>query len=202
MGFGKPVFIDKPLATSSVDARAMIDLAKQHNIALMSCSSLRYAQGLNEALANGRGDIRSCDIFGPMNEEPTQPGWFWYGCHSVEMMIAAMGVGMKDVRCLRNIDNDHLTATWHDGRTASIHGLRNAHSKFGITLHRTDGPSTIDASAGRPYYAGLLSAIMSTLPENRSDVSADEMLHIVQVIEAANESRNTNGAAVSIPPLD
>src|SRR4051812_34881337 len=48
----KPTFIDKPFATSSADAKEMFRLAEQHHVPMMSCSSLRYAQSLNEALAD------------------------------------------------------------------------------------------------------------------------------------------------------
>ncbi|MFT3789382.1 MAG: Gfo/Idh/MocA family oxidoreductase [Tepidisphaeraceae bacterium] len=196
--FDKPVFIDKPLATTSADAKAILDLAKSRNLPLMSCSSLRYAQGLSEALANGRADILGCDVFGPLNEESRQTGFFWYGVHTVEMMIASMGVGCVQVRCLRMPDNDQLIAVWNDGRVASIRGLRNAHGKFGITLHRKEGPQIIDASAGRPYYAGLLRAILASLPNRQTLIPQDEMLHVVKVIEAINVSRSRNGEPVAV----
>ena len=196
--FRRPTFIDKPLATTVADAKAIVSLARRENIPVMSCSSLRYSEGLSNALANRRADVRGCDVYGPLNEEPTQPGFFWYGCHSVEVMVTAMGTGCREVRCVRNDDNEMLTATWTDGRTASIRGLRNAHSKFGAVIHRADGPTFVDVSAGRPYYAGLLQAIMATLPENRSDIPADEMVHVIEIIEAANKSRSQNGAPVAL----
>lgn len=196
--FHRPTFIDKPLATTVADAKAILDLAQRESIPLMSCSSLRYSEGLTNALKNGRDDVKACDIYGPMNEEPTQPGWFWYGCHSVEMMVSIMGANCCEVRCVRTDNSDLLTATWKDGRTASIRGLRNAHSKFGVTLHRADGPTSIDASAGRPYYAGMLQAIMASLTVDKSDVPTDEMLRIVQIMEAANKSRAQNGATIAV----
>jgi predicted dehydrogenase len=196
--FKKPVFIDKPFTTSSEQASEILKLAKDAGIAVMSCSSLRYSQGLCEALAKGRQDIIGCDVYGPMNEEPALPGLFWYGCHSIEMLVTVFGVGCAEVHCVRTTGADLLTAVWKDGRVASMRGLRGAHTKFGATLHRATGPQHIDCSAGRPYYAGLLQAIMSNLPENRSAVPADEMLHVIQIIEAANTSRDHGGEPVSV----
>lgn len=196
--FRKPTFIDKPLATRSEDAKAILDLAQREGIALLSSSSLRYSQGLNEALAGGVADIRGVDIYGPLAEEPTQPGLFWYGCHSVEMMVRVMGVGCTEVRCVRSDNNDLAIASWSDGRIASIRGNRNAHGKFGLTLHREAGPEHVDASAGRPYYAGLLDAIMTSLPQGKWAISREEMLHVVRIIEAINESRAKGGAAIAV----
>ncbi len=195
--FRKPTFVDKPFATTLADAREMLRLAAAHGVALMSCSSLRYAEALQAALARGRGDIVGCDAFGPASEAPPQPGLFWYGCHGVEMMVAAMGAGCREVRCLRTRCHDLLTAVWHDGRVASCHGLREAHAVFGITLHRREAAEVIDPQAGRPAYAGLLDAILGSLPQGRSAVPAEEMLQVVAILEAANRSRENDGAPVA-----
>src|SRR4051794_18930302 len=69
----KPTFIDKPFAVASSDAKEMFKLADQHGAAMMSCSSLRYAETLQAALADDSlGKIVGVDAFGPMNIEPTQ----------------------------------------------------------------------------------------------------------------------------------
>src|SRR4029453_1615082 len=48
--YRKPVFIDKPMAVSYADAKAISELAKLHGVPLMSCSALRYAEALTNAL--------------------------------------------------------------------------------------------------------------------------------------------------------
>jgi predicted dehydrogenase len=198
VSYKKPTFIDKPLAVTLADAREIVRLTKAADVALMSCSSLRFAEGVQATLATGRDDIVGCDVFGPMNEEPTQPGLFWYGCHAVEMMVATMGPGCREVRCVRTDGHDLLTAVWGDGRLASLHGVRAAHWKFGITLHRKDRVEVIDCHAGKPYYVGLLTAILSSLPNHRSAVPTTEMIEVVAIIEAANSSRAKDGVPVAL----
>lgn len=198
LSFRKPTFIDKPFATTLADAREMVRLSREAGIPLMSCSSLRFADELQATLARGRDDIAGCDVYGPMAEQPTQPGLFWYGCHSVEMMVTTMGVGCREVRCLRTDGQDLLTAVWKDGRIASLHGLRGSHSKFGMLLHRKQKVEHINTDNGRPGFACLLSAIFNSLPNHRSAVPADEMIEIVAIIEAANQSRDHGGKAVAV----
>ena len=77
---------------------------------------------------------------------------------------------------------------------AAIRGVRNAHHQFGVTLHRQNSaqPIDINASNTRPCYASLLEAILRSLPKGCSDVPDDEMLEVIRIIEAANESREIN----------
>ncbi len=54
MAAGKPVFIDKPFAVTTADATAIIQRAAATGTPVMSCSALRYAEGIAE-LAGSRG---------------------------------------------------------------------------------------------------------------------------------------------------
>lgn len=199
--FGKPTFVDKPFALTTEDALAMLAAAEKAGVPLMSSSALRYADQLVAALANGRDGILGCEIFGPAAEEPTQPGLFWYGCHSIEMMLAIMGPGCRTVRCVRTDTHDALTAVWADGRVATYHGLRKAHWKFGATLHRADGVQSVDPSNGRPFYVGLLEAVMANLPAGRSGIPLRETLEVVAILDGGNRSAANDGGTVSLPAV-
>jgi predicted dehydrogenase len=197
----RPTFIDKPFTTSLADAKAILQLARECGIPVMSCSSLRYADNLRAALARTEdGPILGVDVFGPMNIEPTQPGLFWYGIHCVEMLVATLGVGCQRVHATANAGTDLIVAEWSDGRMASLRGIRGGHDRFGISLHREKGFQFVDVKANaRPYYAGMLEAILQSLPNGRSDVPGDQMLEVVRFIEAANASREA-GRSVDVRP--
>ena len=196
--YRKPTFIDKPFALSTADAEAMVDLAAREGFPLMSCSSLRFSETFQEALGDdAQGELVGVDAFGPMAIEPTQPGWFWYGCHAVEMIVAAMGPGCRRVQGFSNDDFDVLIAEWSDGRVATVRGIRRGHHSFGVTLHREQGARFVDAYAGRPPYADMLEAILGSLPHGKSAVPADEMLLAVRLMEAGNTSREA-GTVVTL----
>ncbi len=197
--FKRPTFIDKPFTTSSADAIEIFRLADEAGVPVMSCSALRYAHGIDEALSDtSKGAIIGCDAFGPMAEQHTQPGLFWYGVHAIEMIETVMGPGCKEVHATKNKDGEIIACTWSDGRLASIRGLRKGHSQFGATIHREKGFQFTDGSpAKRSYYAGMLEAVMRSLPNGKSAVPKEQTLEIVRIIEAANESR-VSGKAVSV----
>ena len=191
--YGKPVFIDKPLSTGLADAQAILSLAWDHGVPVMSCSALRYADSLQAALADDeQGAITGCDVFGPMVIAPPLPGLYWYGIHSVEMLVTALGTGCRQVQVTKNENSDIVICEWNDGRIGVIRGLRNSHSQFGLTLHREKGAKAVDVQAGeRPWYVSMLDAVMRSLPEGRSDIPDDQMLEVIRIMDAANESRES-----------
>jgi hypothetical protein len=108
------------------------------------------------------------------------------------MVNRVMGDGCKEVKATTTEHQDLITATWGDGRIASIRGLRGAHHKFGLTIQRKQGFQFVDAAAGkRSWYASMLEAIMRSLPKGKSDIAPKDTLEVIRFIEAANESRKT-----------
>lgn len=197
---GKPHFIDKPFSVTVEDAEAMAKLASQQNVPLMSCSSLRYADPFAEALADETlGELAGIDLAGPMAIQPPMPPLHWYGVHTVEMLVAAMGTGCKTVRDLASDDADLLTAEYPDGRIATIRGLRNAHSTFTALLHGKKAARYVEPYAGhRPGYVPLLEAIMRSLPQGKSDIPIEQTVEVIRILEAGNASRADGGTPVSL----
>ena len=195
VSFGKPTFIDKPMAVCSEHAREIYRLAGEAGVAVMSCSSLRYIPALIEALGQQKldelGPVMGCDAFGPMALEPTQPGLYWYGIHTVDIVMRVMGTGCAKVQADTNENADVVTATWSDGRVATIRGNRNAHHAFGVTLHHAKGCQYKDLPAG-PGYAAMMGAIVNSLPTGKPDVPAEQVIEVIRLIEAANESRESS----------
>jgi hypothetical protein len=138
------------------------------------------------------GEIIGADCFGPMSIEPTQPGLFWYGVHSVEMLIAILGPGCREVRAATTDDHDLISGIWHDGRIGTVRGNRKGNWHFGSTLHYAGAVGFVNASDHpKPAYAGLLERVLKMFTGGEPDVPIDETLHVIRFIEAANESRET-----------
>jgi predicted dehydrogenase len=191
--FGKPVFIDKPFALSSREAREMAELAKRHRMPMMSASALRYAAGLVLELEDeSKGAVIGADCYGPMAIEPTQPGLFWYGIHAVEMLYAIMGRGCIHVTASVNDDHDLIVGVWRDGRIGTVRGNRKGNNTFGALIHREKGSQFADIYAHRkPYYAGLLEHVIRMIETGEPPIDPEETIEIVRFIESANESRET-----------
>lgn len=190
---GKPVFIDKPLAVETAHAKEIARIASEHNVPVMSCSALRYASQLNRALVESADDeVIGADFFGPMELQPTQPGLFWYGIHTADMLYRVMGRGCRTVTAVTNDNYDLVIGRWSDGRLGAIRGNRKGNKQFGGFIHRASNsiPAVQEAS-DKPYYACLLEQIMNMYDSGVSPVDFDETLEIIRFIEAANESRDS-----------
>ena len=93
----KPVFVDKPIAASLVDAIAIQEAARHYQTPLFSASSLRFLGQAREVRSGEFGPVVGCDTYSPCSLEPTHPDLYWYGIHGVEGLFAVMGPGLQTV---------------------------------------------------------------------------------------------------------
>ncbi|HEX6971094.1 MAG TPA: Gfo/Idh/MocA family oxidoreductase [Limnochordia bacterium] len=188
--FGKPVFIDKPLATSVDDARAIFELADRYGSPVLPCSSIRFARGIEE-LGEGR-HIIGCEAFGPAPVLPDFPALFWYGIHTAEVLFAKMGTGCREVVARRSENADVVTGRWEDGRIGTLYGYRIAKvSTFGATLFTDGGVAQGTAGSDPPYYALMLPHVLRFFATGEAPIPREETLEIVAFLEAANRSRES-----------
>jgi len=136
--FGKPVFIDKPLACSYEDARQIAELADERGIPWMSASSIRFAAGVSGLTQPGE-QVGSCEAFGTMSILPDYPTYFWYGVHGADVLFSYLGTGCCGVRALHEEQMDLLIGKWDDGRIGTVRGFRFGQYHFGCSVFTDKG---------------------------------------------------------------
>ncbi|MFD1174871.1 Gfo/Idh/MocA family protein [Paenibacillus puldeungensis] len=198
--YGKPVFVDKPLALSTREATEMFELAEKYRVPFMSCSSLRFGEALSEQLQEMKQgeSIIGADCYGPMAIEPTQPGLFWYGVHMVEMLYRVLGKGCVSVRTFTNDDFDFVIGTWADGRIGTVRGNRKGNYKFGALVHGDKSTRYANLSDHpKPFYVSMLEKVMHLFQTGEAAIDHEETWEIIRFMECANMSRET-GTAVRL----
>lgn len=197
LAVGKPVFIDKPLACSTVDAREILRLAERTQTPCMSCSALRYAAGISDLLKPG-AQVVSAEAFGPSPILGDYPGLFWYGVHVAEILFTWMGEGCRHVRCASTVGADVALGVWEDGRVGVFRGMRVGSDDFGGVVHTPDAVHYGVARSVPPYYALLLRQVVSFFETGVSPVRATEMFNVVAFLEAAENSKQQDGREVNL----
>jgi len=195
---GLPVFIDKPLATTTADARALVDLASQQRVPLISASSLRFATDVTAARADpALGKLVGADVHAPATLHEANPGLFHYGVHGVEMLYALLGTGCREVTCVFEEQGEVITGRWSDGRLGVLRGLREGSTGYGLTAYGTNSirATTVDTTF---IYRDLLSAVIPVLGGEPSPILPEELVEVVAFQEAALASAKAGGERVTV----
>lgn len=193
---GKRVFIDKPIAASLADVKAIFDAAKKANVPTFSASSLRYMTSAQD-IAQGKtvGKVLGADTFSPSPIEKTHPDLFWYGIHGVETLFTVMGPGCKQVSRTHTKDTDIVVGVWNDDRVGTFRGIRAGKTGYGGTAYGEKGIAPIGPYEG---YKALLVQIVEFFKTGKPPVSPEETLEIFAFMEAAEESKRKGGATVTL----
>lgn len=191
----KPLFIDKPLAASFNDGKAIFDQAKRNGVPVFSASSLRFISVISELRTGSKGKVLSADTFSPATIEPSHPDLFWYGIHGVEMLFALMGPDCVSVNRFSTADTDVVVGRWSDGRIGTFRGTRFGKSSYGGTCHTDQGTFTLGPYLG---YEPLLLEIIKFFETGISPIADRETLTILAFMEAAEKSKLRNGANVAL----
>jgi hypothetical protein len=124
----KPIFIDKPLASTLADAREIDRLAKAAGVPWFSASSLRYSEIVSAVEGPG---ILGATTWGPGPfEEHHQLDLSWYAIHPIEILFTLMGPGCEEVTRISGADADEITCKMerrparHRARPAPLRNLR------------------------------------------------------------------------------
>ncbi len=191
---GKPMFIDKPLASTLEDAREIARLAKAAGVPWWSASSLRYG----EMVESLRSDANTGAITwgpGPF-EEHHQLDLSWYAIHPIEALYALMGAGCEEVTRVSTADADVIVGRWKGGRIGTVRANR-PYSGYGAVVFRPKEIVQSDPKA-RAGYGPLLKRVVQFFETKTPPVPNEETLEIFAFMDAAQRSKAAGGAPMKL----
>ncbi len=190
----KPLFIDKPLANTYEDAKAISALAKEYGTPVWSASSLRFEPNLLAALQQSK-DIQGVDAFGPAAYYEKGRGIVYYGIHTAEMIFAIMGPGVEAVQTLWHESGEVVAGRWKDGRIAVMRGGRKQVNSFGGVIH---GESSIHFAATGDFYQAMARKLGGFFLDAIIPVPLEESVEVIGFLDAAVRSREAGGSVIAI----
>jgi hypothetical protein len=187
----KPLFIDKPLASTLEDAREIARLAKEAGVPWFSSSSLRFG---------GIANLRTPDLAGAITwgpgplEEHHHLDLAWYAIHPVELLYTLLGPGCQEVTRTYTAEADLIVGRWKDGRIGTVRALRPYGDYGAVVFRRNPKGQTAEATLKvNDGYGPLVREIVQFFQTNRPPVANDETLEIFAFLDAAQRSKEAGG---------
>lgn len=185
----KPLFIDKPLASTLEDAREIARLARAANVPWFSTSTLRYGIAPLKSAA-----ISGLDVWGPGPlEEHHQLDLSWYAIHEAEMLFTVLGRGCEEVTRTSTADADVVTCRWKDGRIGTMRALR-PYSDYGAVIYRkTAKAQSAETKAIEPLPHKLDEELVTFFQTGVPPVPNEDTLELIAFLDAAQRSKEAGG---------
>jgi len=189
----KPVFIDKPLASTLEDALHIARIAQQAKIPWFSASALRFSP-IQEMRSQ---DMTGAIVWSPGPLEPHHAlDLSWYGIHGVEMLYTLFGAGCEAVSRISTPDSDVVTGRWEDGRLGTLHTQR-PYGTYGAVVFLKNRTIVANTSI-KPDYTPLIKQIVAFMQSKIPPVPNLETLEEFAFMEAAQRSLEQGGRAVEV----
>jgi hypothetical protein len=189
----KPIFIDKPLASTLADARAIAQMAAAKHVLWFSASSLRFSniQTLRSPQLVG------AFVWSPGPLEPHhQLDLSWYAVHGIEMLYTLMGPGAVQVTRTYTPDTEVVTGVWKDGRVGTLRASRPYGDYGGVAFYPNNKTAVVN---NLPInYAPLVLEIVKFMNTGVPPVSNAETLEMFEFMDAAQQSREQNGIPIKL----
>ena len=203
---GLPTFVDKPFANDIADVHAMVSLAAQRDVPLMSCSALRYAaevMALQERMA-GFGALNCAVISGAAagdfpNPRARHP--FFYGIHAVELLHTLLGGGAQAVTTRRTDRCDIGLVHYADGRQGVVNLLHKTPGFYHSVVFGEEGWGEADVVDAERFYAGTMERVIQMAASREAPFPVAWSVEIMAVMAALVSSAEVDGRTVQLSEL-
>jgi Oxidoreductase family, NAD-binding Rossmann fold len=182
---GIPVLVDKPLATTTEDAEALIKAAERGGVPLVSFSALRFAPEVGPLETTPRHLV----ITGPADPASEYAGLFFYGIHHVETAFELLGNPA-------NVEPDVSVRQAGDTTVAAV-ALGDTSVTFAFVVPRDDrrvpfhlqvvtddAVSAREITLGPDYNAPALARFIEACDSGTAPLGRQELLAPVAVLAA------------------
>lgn len=191
---GTPAFLDKPLSHSAQEAQQVVDLARDKNVPILSCSGLRYTQAMRDQ--RGRmaelGEVLAVDGAGPL-------GWLiFYGVHVIDPLVSLIGTGARWVEHLGTPDRHVVVVGYEGGMTVCFRSLPMAYG-FHFSLFGQNGTARFSIHPDEPdfaeehFHVRTVQAAVEMFRTGHMPVSYEEHLEVARILTYARASLQNGG---------
>ncbi|MBX3011034.1 MAG: Gfo/Idh/MocA family oxidoreductase [Caldilineaceae bacterium] len=203
---GVPTFVDKPFANDFAEVRALVQLAAEKQVPLMSCSAVRYAVEINELQTRlpSFGQLTSAVTSGPAagdfpNPRARHP--FFYGIHPVELLHTLLGPGAEAVTTRRTSRCDVGLVHYSDGRQGVINLLQKSPALYHGTVFGQEGWADITIQNWDYFYVETLNRIITMAETGAPPYPIEWAVEVMAILTGLLRSAEQGGETVVLSTL-
>lgn len=179
---GLPVFVDKPLALTLLDAHGLFAAARAGGGRLASFSSLRHQATVLELARRTSNTARAVRVVGPT--DPTSPfgGRAFYAPHAIELALALASGPVSDATAA--VSGDEVLLHFRAPIPVEVR-LAGPEASFACEVDTAQGVvgARVDLAPG--YYAPTAERIVAFLTGGPAPVAPSSVLDAVALLEVA-----------------
>lgn len=194
LGAGLPTFVDKPLTCDVAQAQELIALSHAKDAWLSSWSTVWQTasfESLFQTAEDEIGPISAGLCAGPCELDSEHGGVFFYGIHTVEMMLQGFGYDPVALHAHRHGNHAVVTVNMDSGKLVTLQLLGEGYC-FQALCHGPGGSgyAALDTSDG--YDRGFR-AMLHGFRTGERPLSDDQLLQPVRVLAAIQASLDGKG---------
>lgn len=190
----RPVFVDKPLADTIENARAIVQLAEEKGVRMFSSSSLRYVPQVEQA-AKEVPEAMYASMYGPVGVAPAGSSIVWYGVHAFEMLERVMGRGARAVFARKDEAGVVAVVDYPEARRGLVELTTGVYSYGGLVRDKKlVKPFIVDS---KRLYSDQLEHIVEFFRGAEPPCSTADALEVTAMLDAAEKS-SVSGKTVSL----
>ncbi len=182
---GKPIFLDKPMADNTANARKIMQMAKDAGLRVFSSSSLRFVPALIEAIEK-IGEPKYVSTYGPLGKAPAGSSIVWYGVHAFEMLERAMGRGAKGVFVRKDSVGVVCIVDYGEGKRGVVELTEGAYAYGGSV--RAEKQAIPFTAANVLLYPLQLREVVKFFQGAEPPVTLEDALEVTAMLDAAERS--------------
>ena len=188
-----PIFIDKPLASSTKDLAYFAEQNKNGKL-FMSSSSMRYSSECRamKTELKSLGEIELATVVGKKD-------WVKYGVHMLEALFALLDdPKVVSVQNVGKSGQDIVLIQFENGLLATVHLFMDIAATFQLTIFGRDGWRLVDIKNSYSMFKENINEFIRSVQEGQSRLPFEKTENIIRTLIAAKESLQLNGKKIHL----
>ena len=186
--YGKKVFLDKTFADSYASAVAIYEEAKKTGTKFFSSSSLRYASEL-DAYKDGAQSVFVLGSGVTLED---------YAVHYLEIIVACMGVGAKQVRFEQRGNQEWAEIEYSDGRKANFAiSMAASYLDFAVYVADKTGDSAFLPIAS-DFFGNQMADVLRFFKTGEVSFDSAQTLELMKIRDGVLKSKAEAGVWVQL----